>query len=58
MDGSRRLRRSLGTTLRPVSMWVAEWPEYGRQDGDVRARGLGMAATPLAGRRRSVSRGP
>jgi hypothetical protein len=57
MDGSRRLRRSLGTTLRPVSMWVAAWPEYGGQGGNVRARGRGTAATPLAGRRRSVSCG-
>jgi hypothetical protein len=58
MDGSRRLRRSLGTTLRPVSVWVAAWPEYGGQGGDVRARGRGTAVTPLVGRRMSVSRGP
>jgi hypothetical protein len=58
MDGWRRLRCSLGTTLRPVSVWVAAWPEYGGQGGDVRARSWGTAATPLAGWRGSVSRGP
>jgi hypothetical protein len=58
MDGSRRLGRSLGTMLSPVSVWVAAWLEYGGQGGDVRVRGRGTAAMPLAGQRRSVSRGP
>jgi hypothetical protein len=58
MDGWRRLRCSLGTMLRLVSVWVAAWPEYGGQGGDVRAWSRGTAATPLAGWRGSVSRDP
>jgi hypothetical protein len=37
---------SLGITLRPVTVWVAAWLEYGGQGGNVRARGRGTAATP------------
>jgi hypothetical protein len=49
---------SLGTTLRPVMVWVVAWPEYGGQGSNRRVPDRGTAAMPLAGRRRSVSHGP
>jgi hypothetical protein len=27
----------LGTKLRPATVWVAAWPEYGGRGGDVQA---------------------